>query len=121
MAAFKMPKSTDEEKKARSAKIQEEYKVAAQVPLETAITCRLVIDQLLAIGSKGNQNTLSDIAVGLQNAYSGLLGGILNVEINLPSIKDEKFVEKTKKELTSLLDPIKEKVETQITEIRKLL
>ena len=33
----------------------------------------------------------------------------------------EEVVEKTKKELTSLLDPIKEKVETQITEIRKLL
>ena len=121
MAAFKMPKSTDEEKKARSAKIQEEYKVAAQVPLETAKTCRLVIDQLLMIGSKGNQNTLSDIAVGLQNAYSGLLGAGLNVEINLPSIKDEKFVENTKKELKSLLDPITEKVNTQITEIRKLL
>ncbi len=74
MAAFKMPKSTDEEKTVRSAKIQEEYIVAAQFPLETAKTCRLVIDQLLKIGAKGNQNTLSDIAVGLQNAYSGLLG-----------------------------------------------
>ena len=59
--------------------------------------------------------------MGLQNAYSGLLGAVLNVEINLPSIKDTKFVEKTKEELKSLLDPIKEKVDAQITEIRKLL
>ncbi len=45
----------------------------------------------------------------------------MNVEINLPSIKDTKFVEQTKKELKSLIEPIKEKVDIQITEIRKLL
>ncbi len=121
MAAFKMPKNTDEEKKTRSVKIQEEYKVAAQVPLDTAKTCRLIIDQLLQIGAKGNQNALSDIAVGIQNAYSGLLGAILNVEINLPSIKDTKFVENTKKELKSLIEPIKKSVNSQIEEIRKIL
>jgi glutamate formiminotransferase/formiminotetrahydrofolate cyclodeaminase len=121
MAAFKMPKSTDEEISARSNKIQEEYIIAAQVPLDTAKTCRLVIDQLLQIGSKGNQNTLSDIAVGLQNAYSGLLGAIMNVEINLPAIKDQKFVQSTKEELINLLEPIKENVYAQITEIRKNL
>jgi glutamate formiminotransferase / formiminotetrahydrofolate cyclodeaminase len=121
MAAFKMPKSTDEEIKARSTKIQNEYKIAAQVPLGTAKICRLVVDQLLKIGTKGNKNTLSDIAVGLQNAYSGLLSAIMNVEINLPSIKDKEFVKSTKEEIKALHEPIKASVDAEITEIRKLL
>jgi len=40
IAAFRMPKETEEEKSARSAKILEGYKHATEVPLESCRACR---------------------------------------------------------------------------------
>ena len=37
IAAFRLPKDTEEEKAARSAKILAEYKVAAEIPLEMIV------------------------------------------------------------------------------------
>ncbi|MHA1685615.1 MAG: cyclodeaminase/cyclohydrolase family protein [Candidatus Heimdallarchaeaceae archaeon] len=118
--AFKMPKDTEEQKKARSAKIQEEYKKAAMVPMETCRACRKVIDLLLETGTKGNKNAVSDIAVGALCALTGLKAASLNVEINLPAIKDEEFVASMKKELAELLEGVDEKVSKLIEEVRTL-
>lgn len=51
---------------------------------------------------KGNSNALSDLGVGADMAYSGLKGAVMNVEINLPSIKDETFASDTTKKISSL-------------------
>ena len=117
--AFKMPKETEEQKKARSAKIQEEYKKAASVPLETCRKCRGIIDLILEMGTKGNKNAVSDIAVGALCALTGLKSAALNVEINLPAIKDEEFVQKTRDELNKLLEGVEEKVNKLVEEVRK--
>ena len=47
---------------------------------------------------------LSDLGVASQQAYAGLEGAIMNVRINIPSIKDEAFKTKTNSETTALLD-----------------
>ncbi len=120
MAAFKLPKTTDEEKSARSAKIQEEYKVAALVPMTTVRTCKKVLDILLEIGTKGNKNALSDVAVGALNALSGLKGAALNVEINLPSIKDESFKSEMVKELEEIMNGLDDITSNLIKEARSL-
>ncbi len=120
MAAFKLPKTTDEEKSARSAKIQEEYKVAALVPMTTVRTCKKVLDILLEIGTKGNKNALSDVAVGALNALSGLKGAALNVEINLPSIKDESFKSEMVKELEKIMNGLDDITSNLIKEARSL-
>lgn len=119
MKAFKMPKDTEEQKAARSAKIQEEYKKAAMVPLETVKTCKSVLDVILDIGIKGNKNALSDIAVGAMNALTGLKSAALNVEINLPAIKDESFKKEVTSELNSILSGLDEKVNHLVEEARK--
>ncbi|MHA1794942.1 MAG: cyclodeaminase/cyclohydrolase family protein, partial [Promethearchaeota archaeon] len=117
--AFKMPKDTEEQKAARSAKIQEEYKNAALVPLETVKTCKAVLDVLFEIGIKGNKNALSDIAVGAMNTLTGLKSAALNVEINLPAIKDEEFKTNVKNELLSIITGLDEKVNYLVEEARK--
>lgn len=117
--AFKMPKETEEQKAARSAKIQEEYKHAADVPMETCRTCREVIDLLEEMGTKGNAHALSDVAVGALCALTGLKSAALNVKINIPAIKDEAYVEETKKELNELLEGAEEKVNKLVEEIEK--
>ena len=102
MKAFKMPKETDEQKKVRSKTIQEGYKTAAKIPLETAQICEKIFDLALVIAEKGNKNSITDTAVSALMAKAGVESAIFNVKINLGSIKDEKFVEKISSELDKL-------------------
>jgi glutamate formiminotransferase/formiminotetrahydrofolate cyclodeaminase len=97
--AFKMPKETDEQKKKRSLAIQKGYETAASVPLETAKTCAEILTLAKVIAKKGNQNSITDSAVSALMAKAGVNSAILNVRINLSSIKDEKFVDKINAEL----------------------
>ena len=104
MAAFKMPKGTDEEKAARSAAIQEGYKAAILSPLTTARECVEVMRVARPLQNKINTNAMSDFGVGALMAYAGLEGAIMNVRINLPSIKDAAYVEETEAEVAALLE-----------------
>jgi len=106
IAAFGLPKDTEEQKVARSAKILAEYKVAAEIPLETVKACREVINILNELGTKGNKQALSDIGVGALSALTGLKSALHNVEINLAWIKnkDSEYAEEMYKELEDLQD-----------------
>jgi glutamate formiminotransferase/formiminotetrahydrofolate cyclodeaminase len=101
--AFKMPKETEKQKEARIKAIQNGYKTAANVPLETAKTCEKILDLAKIIAEKGNQNSITDSAVSAIMARSGVESAILNVKINLGSIKDEKIVKKISSEIDTLL------------------
>ena len=92
MKAFKLPKETDKDKEIRSKAIQDGYKTAASVPLETAETCEKILDLAKIVAEKGNQSSITDAAISAIMAKAGVEGAILNVKINLGSIKDEKFV-----------------------------
>jgi glutamate formiminotransferase/formiminotetrahydrofolate cyclodeaminase len=100
--AFKMPKDSEKQKQARSKAIQEGYKTAARVPLKTAKICEEVFELAKVVAEKGNQNSITDSAVSALMAQSGVKSAILNVKINLGSIKDESFVKKISSELDKL-------------------
>jgi len=53
---------------------------------------------------KSNTNAISDLGVAAMQAYAGLEGAVMNVKINLPSIKDEAFNAKTLSETATLLE-----------------
>lgn len=90
-ACFKMPKATDEEKAARSAAIQEATKFAAQVPMEVARRAYGLMDTIAQVARKGNQNAVTDACVAMMAARSAVLAALMNVRINLGSLKDEEF------------------------------
>ncbi len=102
MRAFKLPKSTDEEKKARSAKIQAGYKYAASVPLSVAKKQVEAMDLIEFVVKHGNKNAVTDGLVAMMNARTGCLGALLNVKINLGSIKDQEFVADYKVQIEKL-------------------
>ena len=104
MAGFKMPKETDDEKAARRDAVQVAYKEAVQSPLGIARECLAVLTLAENLGGKSNPNTLSDLGVASQQAYAGLAGAIMNVNINLPSIKDRDFVDATLSETSTFLE-----------------
>jgi formiminotetrahydrofolate cyclodeaminase len=103
MAAFKLPKATDDDKKKRREAIQESYREAVQSPIGIARECLEVLNLAANLTGKSNSNALSDLGVASQQAYAGLEGAIMNVNINLPSIKDDGFKSKTASEISSLL------------------
>jgi len=104
MAAFKMTKQTEEEKKSRSAAIQAGFKEAVQSPLGIARECLDVLRLTNKLLGKSNTNALSDLGVASLQAYAGLEGAIMNVKINIPSIKDTNFVSETSLEVSALLE-----------------
>lgn len=91
-AAFKWPKETEEEKAARSAEIQRGTKIAADVPMavaEKAVDLMPLIEKVIM---KGNQNSITDACCAMMACRYAVIGALLNVRINLGSIKDEAFV-----------------------------
>lgn len=89
MAAFGMPKGTEEEKQLRSAAIQEATLFAAQVPLQTMKVSMKVFPLCRAMAEQGNPNSLSDAGVGALAARAAVWGAGLNVKINASSLKDK--------------------------------
>ena len=88
MAAFGMPKSTEEEKALRSAAIQEATLYATEVPLRTMKASCKVFDLCRRMAEAGNPNSISDAGVGVLAARAAVLGAGLNVKINAASLKD---------------------------------
>ena len=101
-AAFKMPKDTDEEKQVRSEAIQRETKYAAQVPMEVARAVYEVLPMIDTVAQKGNSNAVTDACVSRMCARTAILGALLNVRINLTSIKDEAFVNAMREEADTI-------------------
>lgn len=104
MAAFKMPKETEDDKGARRDAIQAGFKKAVQSPLGIAMECLEVLKLAEKLLGKFNTNAVSDLGVAALQAYAGLEGAVMNVRINLPSIKDEKFVAETNSKVVALLE-----------------
>ncbi|HIY68445.1 MAG TPA: glutamate formimidoyltransferase [Candidatus Alistipes intestinigallinarum] len=88
MAVFAMPKSTDEEKAARSAALQEATLYATEVPLRTMRAALAVFPIVRAMAEEGNPNSVSDAGVGALAARSAVFGARLNVRINAAGLKD---------------------------------
>jgi formiminotetrahydrofolate cyclodeaminase len=103
MGAYGLPKDTDAEKAARSARIQEAMKQATDVPLACARLCLEVIALSREAAEKGNRNVVSDAGVGVMAAYAGLKSAALNVYVNAGSIKDREFADARLAEIESLV------------------
>ena len=88
MDVFGMPKSTDEEKAARAAAMEEATLYATQVPLRTMKAAYRAFDVVRAMAEEGNPNSVSDAGVGALAARSAVMGACLNVKINAAGLKD---------------------------------
>jgi formiminotetrahydrofolate cyclodeaminase len=101
-ACFKMPKTTDEEKLARSAAIQDATRHAALVPMQVARDAYELMSAIADVARLGNSNAVTDACVAMMSARTAVLGALLNVRINLTSIKDKEFALKLQDEADRL-------------------
>lgn len=116
MAAFGMPKNTDEDKRLRSEAIQKATLFAAQVPLETMKASFKAFEICKAMAETGNPNSVSDAGVGALAARAAVLGAGLNVKINASSLKNKAQAEALINEANNLMADA-DKAEREVMEI----
>jgi formiminotetrahydrofolate cyclodeaminase len=102
MAAYRLPRASDQEKAERGARIQAALKSAAEAPLETMERCRDAIEAAVTVAELGNASAASDVGVALELLAAGLRGARLNVEINLDSLKDTSSAESLRRQSETL-------------------
>ncbi len=98
MAAMRLPKQTDEEKRIRQETIEAATKKAVEVPLSVLNMCGDAVDLVEAVAQKGNENSISDAGVAALALRSAAAGAALNVLINLPGLSDKKYAARTRRE-----------------------
>ncbi|MFA9424014.1 MAG: cyclodeaminase/cyclohydrolase family protein [Sedimentibacter sp.] len=91
--AYKLPKETEEEKEIRKKAISNAGIVGATAPMKNAKLCRRVYDIGVELEGKTNPNCHSDLAIGYELAKVGTNGCLMNIEVNLPLVKDEEKLE----------------------------
>ena len=102
MAAFKLPKSTETEKAGRDQAIEEASKKATSVPLETAELSAEVAKIISSLRDITIPLAAPDLAVALDLAGTAKRGAIENVRANLPSIKDQEFLDRVERKLEAI-------------------
>ncbi|MBX3703392.1 MAG: glutamate formimidoyltransferase [Steroidobacteraceae bacterium] len=102
LAAMRLPKGTEEEKGARAAAIAAAYETATAVPLATARLCLQALELAEQAAVSGNRNSASDAGVGALLAKAGLDAAVMNVRINLPSVREGSFRTATLAEVAEL-------------------
>ena len=89
MTAGKLPKKTDEEKKARKKERQKATLVATLIPLsvmEKSFETMTMLEELI---TKGTKNALSDTGSAISHAMSSIMCAYLNVLINVSGVGDK--------------------------------
>jgi len=90
---FRMPKGTEEEKKARAEAIEAATIYATEVPLLVMETACDSMEVMMAMAKNGIQNSLSDAGVGALCARTAVYGAYFNVRINAKDIKNRTTAE----------------------------
>ncbi|MGZ4108805.1 MAG: cyclodeaminase/cyclohydrolase family protein [Actinomycetota bacterium] len=104
MAAFRMPKETDDEKAVRRDAIQLAFEGAAAVPLQVAERAAEMIDLGREAVERGNDNAASDGLSAAYLLYAAVECAAANVLINAASLKDES----KKQELLGAVERVRE-------------
>jgi methenyltetrahydrofolate cyclohydrolase len=102
VAAMKLPKATDADKRARRAAIESAMQRATETPLETMRCCQQALRGAIVVAANGNRNAGSDTTAGVELLLAGLRSAGLNVDINIDSVSDAAFASRVAEERRQL-------------------
>ncbi|NOT36757.1 MAG: glutamate formimidoyltransferase [Saprospiraceae bacterium] len=88
MDAFRLPKTSVEEKRARKKAIQAATITAIEVPIKTIETALQILPITELMVKQGNPNSISDAGVGALCIEAAVKGAALNVKINAATLDD---------------------------------
>jgi formiminotetrahydrofolate cyclodeaminase len=101
-SAMRMPRTTDEERVARTRAIREAARSAAGAPLECMEACLAVARSAEALAGRSNPNLASDLVVASVLAEAAARGAAANVAVNVPLVKDPDWAVATERRATIL-------------------
>jgi len=110
VAAYRLPKGSDAERQARTARVQSAIKQAAEAPLETMRRVAEALEAAAVIGRFGNANAASDVEVALEMLTAAERGARANVEINLETVTDASYVEHMRSEVARIAEQCRTEV-----------
>jgi len=91
MEAFRLPREGEKERAYRNRMIQKSYQEATVAPQKVCDLSIQLLEYSEFLLREGNRNALSDTGVAAALADAALRGGLLNIRINLDSVKDRAF------------------------------
>ena len=91
MESFNLPKSSEEEKTARSQAIQEATRYAIEVPFAVMKAAYQSMEVIKAMAETGNPNSVTDAGVAALCARTAVLGAFMNVKINASGYNDTTY------------------------------
>jgi glutamate formiminotransferase/formiminotetrahydrofolate cyclodeaminase len=121
MAAFALPKKSDDEKKARQEAIDEATKGATLVPFSVLERSRTAAELALAVAMKGNRNSLSDAGVAGLAAALCAEGALYNVLINTQDMAAGSFRSETRAQARNMCSCVLETAARIKAEMEKAL
>ena len=104
--AQKLPRETDEERRARDEALDAALRESTVVPLRVAEGCAQVLELALRAAELGNRFLISDAAVGAELAGAARASAELNVRLNLGGIDDEHFARACRKRLDAVAERV---------------
>lgn len=117
--AYKLPSNTERENNLRKIKIQEALKKSTLVTLDILTYSQQALSLSKRLLEIGNKNLISDVGVGACMLEAGIKGALLNIEINLTSIKDVRFINDISIRSKNLVNEAKKIAYYVITETSK--
>lgn len=104
MDCYKLPKESEEEKEKRTAAIKENTIKSMEAPLVLARESLEFYENLKVMAKYGNKMLLSDLAISAILLHSAIESSIINVKVNLNSLRNEEFFNKIDNELTVIME-----------------
>ena len=117
IGAFKLPKETDDQQKARTAAIQLATLNAANIPLHSAQKSVKIMELAIKCAEHGNINAISDALSGFAMSRASLTAAAYNVRINVHSLPDKSAGDDFLNELAEL----EKKADALEANIRKVM
>lgn len=110
-AAYAMPKSTDEEKSARSAAIQRALVGCTETPFEMMELAAETVELTASLLGRFNTSAASDLGVSALSLHAAVQGAWLNVLINIGSLKDRALAEQYRSRGAALVEQVLERAD----------
>jgi methenyltetrahydrofolate cyclohydrolase len=100
--AYRLPRETEEEQRARDRAIQAALKTSVEVPLDIARYAASLFEKLGQLEPMSAPSMLSDVRVGRMMAAVAVRGALENVNTNLESVTDQPYATRARAEAQTL-------------------
>jgi formiminotetrahydrofolate cyclodeaminase len=106
LSAYRLARSTEKERRQRTAAIQAAIRHATEVPLQVAEAALQVLELAGTAVRRGNPDMRTDAGVGALLARSAALGALMNARVNLASLKDRDIADQMQQRTERLWEKV---------------